>query len=66
MIAGNSEDSLLYRLISSDDEDERMPPEGKSNQPLSPLQIGLVKAWIDGGAEWPDGVELQKASAGGK
>jgi len=66
IIAGNSEDSLLYRLISSDDEDERMPPEGKSNQPLSPLQIGLVKAWIDGGAEWPDGVELQKASAGGK
>ena len=27
-----------------------MPPIG----PLSPEQIGVIKAWIDQGAEWPD------------
>ncbi len=30
-----------------------MPPDG---DPLSAAQIGLVKAWIDQGANWPDGL----------
>ena len=28
-----------------------MPPEG---EPLTPDQIGTLRAWIDRGAEWPD------------
>jgi uncharacterized membrane protein len=45
----------MYEVLISDDEEELMPPPDEEN-PLSEKQIELVKAWIDGGAEWPDGV----------
>ena len=51
--AGNSVGSLLVQRISSKDKDERMPPEGKT---LSADEIALVRAWIDAGAKWPEGV----------
>lgn len=47
---GNSADSLLVRLITGTDENfDIMPPKG---DPLSPEQIGLIRAWIDQGAVW--------------
>jgi len=51
IVAGNSGDSRLLKLITSKDENERMPPEG---EPLTAAQIDLIKTWIDSGAEWPD------------
>ena len=30
-----------------------MPPEGEG-QPLTAEQVGLIRAWIDQGAKWPD------------
>jgi ankyrin repeat protein len=47
---GNAEGSRLYQKLVSTKYGSRMPPTG----PLSADQIGLVKAWIDQGAEWPD------------
>jgi len=43
---GKGADSELVRRVSTDDTDERMPPEGK---PLSGKQIALLRAWIDDG-----------------
>lgn len=47
---GSSADSKLFQLVSSKDDSERMPQDGK---PLSADQIAVLKAWIDQGAKWP-------------
>ncbi|MCC7339036.1 MAG: PSD1 domain-containing protein [Pirellulaceae bacterium] len=48
---GDSAGSRLIELVSALDPDEVMPPEG---QPLSHEQIDMLRAWIDGGAKWPE------------
>jgi hypothetical protein len=32
--------------------DMEMPPEGKTNTPLTKEQVGLFRAWVDQGAKW--------------
>lgn len=54
---GNAEGSRLYLKLISTKYGSRMPPTG----PLSTEQIGLIKAWIDQGAEWPDDLSGDKA-----
>lgn len=56
IMPGHSKQSLLIQLVSGLEEDRLMPPAG--NQPLSDPQIKLLQAWIDQGAEWPDGVDV--------
>ena len=51
IVPGDAGASLLYELVASDDEDERMPPKGG---PLTSEQIDAVRRWIDAGASWPD------------
>jgi hypothetical protein len=52
---GKSADSRLVLLVAGlDKETGPMPPEGKG-KPLSAAEIGLIRAWIDQGANWPDG-----------
>ena len=46
-----SADSLLIHLVAGLDEEKVMPPKGER---LTPEQIGLLRAWIDQGANWPD------------
>lgn len=53
IVAGDSAKSLLFARITSQDEDEIMPPDG---EPLTPAQTALFKQWIDAGAEWPESV----------
>lgn len=52
--AGKPDESELFRLIASDDKDERMPKDG---EPLSPEQIAAVKKWIEEGAAFDGGDE---------
>jgi len=59
IVAGKSDDSLIFQRLTSADEDERMPPKGKA---LSAAQIAKIKAWIDEGAEWPE-TAADKAAA---
>ena len=59
---GKSADSRLILLVSGlDKETGPMPPEGKG-KPLTAEQIGLIRAWIDQGANWPDGGEAELAA----
>ncbi len=51
--------SRLILLITSKDENERMPPEG---EPLSATQIEKLRRWIDGGAVWPESGEPAAAA----
>ncbi len=46
-IPENAEESELIRRVTSSDESERMPPEGKG---LSEREIDILRRWIDQGA----------------
>jgi hypothetical protein len=51
-VPGKSQESLLLkRLVGVGG--KQMPLE---DEPLSDGEIGLIRAWIDQGAKWPDGV----------
>jgi mono/diheme cytochrome c family protein len=54
VISGKSSDSPLVRLVAGLDPDRVMPPKGER---LSAQQIGLLRAWIDQGADWPGDAE---------
>ncbi len=49
---GDAKHSLLVKVVSSRDPDERMPPESEG-APLDARQIALLTRWIDEGAAWP-------------
>jgi len=54
LVPGKSADSEVYRRITAEDEDERMPPNyEESVKPLSTEQVKLIRIWIDQGAKWP-------------
>ena len=48
IVPGKLDDSELYRRITSDDPDERMPPP-KSGKSLSAAEIARLKTWIEAG-----------------
>ena len=47
---GKSAESRLIHLVAGIEDDKVMPPKGER---LTAAQIGLLRAWIDQGAEWP-------------
>ncbi len=49
VVPGKPKSSLLYRLVNSDDEEARMPQEGKA---LPAEQIALVSRWIEEGGKY--------------
>lgn len=51
IVPGRSAESELIYLITSDDDDERMPPR-ESNKSLTAAQKTLLAHWIDHGAQW--------------
>jgi mono/diheme cytochrome c family protein len=53
IIPGKAKDSPLIHFLTTDDEDEMMPPKGR----LAPAEIETIARWIDEGALWPDGVD---------
>lgn len=55
VVVGKSGESLLVELIAGVDPDRRMPAKG---DPLTAEQVGLVRAWIDQGLAWPDGLSF--------
>jgi hypothetical protein len=50
VVPGKSVRSLLFRKITSDTPDGRMPAKG---EPLSAGEIDRIRRWIDQGAAWP-------------
>lgn len=49
VVAGNADASELLRRVTTEDEDERMPPEGKR---LSESEVAALRSWIEAGAEY--------------
>lgn len=56
---GNSEKSLLVARLVGHGDGDAMPLD---DDPLSNQEIGQIRAWIDQGAQWPDGVGSQADS----
>ncbi len=50
IMPGRSADSKLILRLAGPDAGIQMPPTG----PLAPEEIGILRAWIDQGAEFPD------------
>lgn len=55
--ATHPEKSLILKLVTSADEDERMPPKGEG---LNAKEIEIVKAWVLAGAKWEPGFTFKK------
>ena len=51
ILPGKSAESKLIHLVAGLEKDSVMPPKGDK---LTTKQIGMLRAWIDGGAKWPD------------
>lgn len=62
ILPGEAEASPLLQRIAGVGSLNPMPMTGER---LSPEQVGLVRAWIDQGATWPDGVGVEEASVSG-
>ncbi len=56
IIPGKAIASPLIRFITTDNQDSKMPPDGK----LSDAEIATLTRWIHEGAVWPDGVDRVK------
>ncbi len=54
-VVGKSAESLLIRLSAGLEEDRRMPQKGPA---LTVQQIGTLRAWIDQGMRWPEGLSF--------
>ncbi|MCP5538222.1 MAG: PSD1 domain-containing protein [Akkermansiaceae bacterium] len=56
IVPGKPDQSELFRRITTEDIDEKMPlQEGEhADEPLDVQQIGLVRKWIEQGAEWEE------------
>ncbi|HKA08089.1 MAG TPA: DUF1549 domain-containing protein, partial [Gemmataceae bacterium] len=51
IVPGKSAESPLIRYVAGVDENVKMPPKGDR---LSVEQVGILRAWIDQGADWPE------------
>ncbi|APZ91533.1 PSD1 and planctomycete cytochrome C domain-containing protein [Fuerstiella marisgermanici] len=52
IVPGKPEDSELWRRITSDDEDQLMPPGDSHRKPLSAKEREAIRQWILRGAKW--------------
>ncbi len=58
LVVGKSAESRVIHLVAGLEPDSIMPPKG---EPLTAEQIGLLRAWIDQGANWPESSESPEA-----
>jgi len=59
IVPGKSAESLLVHAVSRLG-DLKMPKKG---EPLSAEQVGILRAWIDAGAQWPENAVADKKDA---
>src|SRR5262245_61716076 len=63
IIPGQSAKSPLIHFTARLVEDSEMPPVGKG-EPLTKEEVGILRAWIDQGAKWPEGLTLRGPEGG--
>lgn len=55
IVPNNLDESPLITFVTSENADERMPPEGPG---LSSAEIDVLARWVEQGGKWPAGVDL--------
>ena len=58
IVPAKSADSPLIQRVAGLDPVTKMPPKGPA---LSAAQVGILRAWIDQGAVWPDDADAKAA-----
>ncbi|MFM7606084.1 MAG: PSD1 and planctomycete cytochrome C domain-containing protein, partial [Prosthecobacter sp.] len=53
IVPGNASQSPLMHFLTSNDQDEVMPPKG----PITVTEIQTIARWINEGANWPEGID---------
>ncbi len=56
---GDSAASPIVQLVAGQDPDRVMPARGPR---WTPNEVGLLRAWIDQGAAWPEGLKLARGA----
>ena len=56
LVPGKSADSRVIHLVAGLDPKNVMPKKGER---LTPAQVGLLRAWIDQGANWPEAASVK-------
>ncbi len=54
IVPGDPEASELWRRVSAQDPDVRMPPADADQQALTPAELNTVRRWIEEGANWEE------------
>src|SRR5437870_10457718 len=57
VVPGKSAESRLIALVQGVDPDEVMPKKGSR---LTPAQVGVLRAWIDQGVLWAEGLSFAR------
>ena len=60
IIVGKSADSPLIQFVAGLEADKLMPPKKSDKARLTADEIGVLRAWIDQGAVWPEDASLAK------
>ena len=60
LIPGKSAESRMIHLVAGTDPDDVMPQKGTR---LTAEQVGILRAWVDQGAVWPDKVNFGRIPA---
>ncbi len=58
IVPGKPKESPVYTATAVSTNDERLMPPLNKNGPLKKEEIDLLSAWIEQGAEWPEGLTL--------
>ena len=58
IVAGKATESSLYRYVAGLEADHLMPPTKVKSPRPSADEIGRIRAWIDQGANWPEGARV--------
>lgn len=56
ILPGRAGESPLIHFLTTNDEDELMPPKGR----LPQAEIDTLTRWVNEGAHWPDGIDTAK------
>ena len=60
ILVEKSAESPLIHFVAGLDADKLMPPKKSDKPRLTAEQIGILRAWIDHGAAWPEDASLAK------
>lgn len=61
IVPGDSARSKLVLMVAGGVDGKVMPPTG---EPLNDSEIGMLRAWIDKGADWPEPAPAERATPG--